>query len=814
MDDEQRYTAMTFGPGSYMVNGLFETGSWGEHVLVGRYSALGRRLTFELGLNHDYRQVTTYPFEDFVDGGVPWTNHYGHVNRKQIIIGNDVWIGCDVTILGGVRIGNGAVIGAGALVAKDVPPYAVVVGNPARIVKYRFDEETIRALQEIKWWNWPEEKIKANLLLMKDPTRFVAEFSVSHEDEPKDDILDRMRELREAGYCLYYFVPDFTSGEAVWRHVIDSYLEMYCASDKAALFLHRSGLMQQEEQWAQISVRLEERGADAPMLLAYDTREVFSIPVLREADVFITTKEDVSSQCVDYAADVGTVIRYGMDHETILFASDRGYAGDLRSQGIIKKGNGATKGSVCSAAVLSIPADLQCTYKKDKLECEIADYKARIRASVQGGQTENAMAGIRYIADVLYDYNQTYADMELEDALRRLRSLLSVREPAYEHSARQRIVFYDAFGFETRGLAAIYLRALSKMDADILYVTNAEAQGRISRLEEILSECHAQICYLEVPDTHTRRYELLCERMAAFRPTAGFLYTTPYDVSGILAFMRFEGAMKRYQINLTDHAFWLGVNAFDVCLEFRDFGAAVSRDHRGIAPDKLRKQPYYPIVDRNEPFAGYPVERTENDFIIFTGGFLYKSIDPEKTYYRLVGSVLAAFPQTKLWYAGYGDDTYLKELMAAYPGRVFHTEERPDLFQLLRHVDMYLNTSPQMGGLMTQYAALAGRPPFLLDPYADAAGLLLHEEELGVFFTNFEECRAALHRFVRDPAYRKELEERLKKYQLIITEDEFNENLEEILTRGTSRYPSRFPKIDMRFHDDLYRWRFIKNLPD
>ena len=320
MDDCQKHTAMTFGPGSYMVNGFFDCGAWGGHVLVGRYSALGHRMTFELGLNHDYRQVTTYPFEDFADGDVPQTNHYNHVNRKQIIIGNDVWIGCGVTILGGVRIGNGAVIGARAVVAKDVPPYAVVVGNPARVVKYRFDEETIRALQAIKWWNWPEEKIKANLPLLKDPVRFIAEFSVPSTDKPEDDILDTMRELQEAGYCLYYFVPDFESEEAVWQNVLLSYLRTYHAESRVGLLLVLQQSKDNSVQMAQIGEALSACGADAPLVFTHETEEAFSIPVLRQADVFITTKEDVSSQCVDYAADAGVVIRYGMDDAALLFA--------------------------------------------------------------------------------------------------------------------------------------------------------------------------------------------------------------------------------------------------------------------------------------------------------------------------------------------------------------------------------------------------------------------------------------------------------------------------------------------------------------
>ena len=80
--------------------------------------------------------------------------------RKPIKIGNDVFIGANVTILDGVTIGDGAVIGAGAVVSKDIPPYAVAVGSPIRILKYRFDEDTRNRLLALKWWNWDEERLK------------------------------------------------------------------------------------------------------------------------------------------------------------------------------------------------------------------------------------------------------------------------------------------------------------------------------------------------------------------------------------------------------------------------------------------------------------------------------------------------------------------------------------------------------------------------------------------------------------------------------------------------------------------------------
>ena len=162
-NDGQNSVLMTFGPGSYLMSGTIVYGVGERHVLVGRYSSLADGLTFNIGQNHNLHNITTYPFENLrcLKTG-DHQNHAAAVNRGQIIIGSDVWIGDNVCLMGGVRIGNGAVIGANAVVAKDIPPYAVAVGNPARVIKYRFDEETIRRLQKIKWWNWSAEKIETH----------------------------------------------------------------------------------------------------------------------------------------------------------------------------------------------------------------------------------------------------------------------------------------------------------------------------------------------------------------------------------------------------------------------------------------------------------------------------------------------------------------------------------------------------------------------------------------------------------------------------------------------------------------------------
>ncbi len=113
---------------------------------------------------HDYRKFTTHPFlydstYDIFEKGEIIDNHKFD---KELVIGSDVWIGCNATILRGCTIGDGAIIGANSLVNKDVPPYAIVAGCPAQIIKYRFDNKIIAKLLALKWWEWSIDKIRNN----------------------------------------------------------------------------------------------------------------------------------------------------------------------------------------------------------------------------------------------------------------------------------------------------------------------------------------------------------------------------------------------------------------------------------------------------------------------------------------------------------------------------------------------------------------------------------------------------------------------------------------------------------------------------
>jgi acetyltransferase-like isoleucine patch superfamily enzyme len=132
----------------------------GGKVVVGDFCSLGANLKVWVGAYHRTDWVTTYPFGHINEHIFNTFNGAGHpISKGDVIIGNDVWTGANVTIMSGVTIGDGAVIAANSHVVKNVEPYSIVGGNPAKLIRYRFTEEQIHHLLQIKWWNWPEDKI-------------------------------------------------------------------------------------------------------------------------------------------------------------------------------------------------------------------------------------------------------------------------------------------------------------------------------------------------------------------------------------------------------------------------------------------------------------------------------------------------------------------------------------------------------------------------------------------------------------------------------------------------------------------------------
>lgn len=137
----------------------------GDRLIIGKFCAIATGAKFIMnGANHRMSGFSAYPFNIFGNGWEKVTPKVGELPYKgDTVIGNDVWIGYEATIMPGVQVGDGAIIAAKSVVVKDVLPYTIVGGNPAKCIRQRFEKSTIQSLLEIAWWNWDIEKIMRNL---------------------------------------------------------------------------------------------------------------------------------------------------------------------------------------------------------------------------------------------------------------------------------------------------------------------------------------------------------------------------------------------------------------------------------------------------------------------------------------------------------------------------------------------------------------------------------------------------------------------------------------------------------------------------
>lgn len=168
-----RYPRYTVGTGTYGIPEVFEFGD--DTILrIGSYSSIAAGVKVLLGGEHRTDWLTTYPFPAMMKG-LEDIKDYAP-SKGDVVIGSDCWICADASILSGVTIGHGAIVAAGAVVTRDVPPFAVVGGNPCKFIRWRFDEDVREQLLQAAWWDWPMEEVKsvARMLSGSDLDGFLA----------------------------------------------------------------------------------------------------------------------------------------------------------------------------------------------------------------------------------------------------------------------------------------------------------------------------------------------------------------------------------------------------------------------------------------------------------------------------------------------------------------------------------------------------------------------------------------------------------------------------------------------------------------
>lgn len=328
LQDGKVFMALCVNEYSYIVglnvlSASLTTGDIGCHCIhVGKYSCLGDGVQFLADMSHDYHSLYMGVILEFaVPGqGVRSGQVLKRILRKgQILIGNDVWIGNGVTILGGVRVGDGAVIAAGSVVVKDVPPYAVVGGNPAKVIKYRFPEDVVTRLRRIGWWNWNSEMLSSR---KEDMQGEVAEFAYKYDCRPekyeRKSGLYVNRISQDTAVPLIVYFMDFDDEYPVYTNVISSFLRQ-CQGMKGELLLcydmENPEAAQQMEHL--IEVLQQHENLDV-MINVYGMTGEEEEQIISEADIYVTNRDSETMKRVEYADWYGVTVLSGVDIPLIL----------------------------------------------------------------------------------------------------------------------------------------------------------------------------------------------------------------------------------------------------------------------------------------------------------------------------------------------------------------------------------------------------------------------------------------------------------------------------------------------------------------
>ena len=446
--------------------------------------------------------------------------------------------------------------------------------------------------------------------------------------------------------------------------------------------------------------------------------------------------------------------------------------------------------------------------KKELIEMKLSKIKSRIIRLHKLNKIENCLALISVYCDLQYRFNQVYSDADIELLVSELSKEMLKSIINYK-SKRDTVLFYDGFGLDLRGWAVTYVKALNVLGYKVIYITSSKSKDRIPHIIDELGENNI-VEYINTRESYITWINDLFKLFLNYQPKSAFLYTTPNDVAGALVFNRFKDLVTRIQIDLTDHAFWLGINSVDYFLESRELGASLAIYERHVDKNSIIKIDSAPYINRDKYTEPLPFD-IESTPYIFTGGSLYKTLgDEHHLYYKIVDSLLTEFTDLFYLYAGSGDNTEIDKILKKYPNRAFLIGERPDFFRLIENSVFYLNSYPMFGGLMMRFAALAKKVPLTLKHEHDADGILENQNLLNIEFENIDDLLVEARKLITNNEYRES--QGLRVINNVITDEIFARNIYKIIEEQQSEYSfETINKIDTSEFQKEYVERFDLN---
>lgn len=415
-------------------------------------------------------------------------------------------------------------------------------------------------------------------------------------------------------------------------------------------------------------------------------------------------------------------------------------------------------------------------------------FKQKAQKCFDRGQYDNCLKYLAAACRTAYTFYIGFTEVKIESMLKDLGS--KIQKKGYL-GGKARCVFYDTFSQDAQGLTMQYVDAIIAAGWEMLYITEFGLDDpRSTRLKQTLID-YSQATVITVPKDKKgmAKAQFVYDAIVNYAPNMLFMHIHPSAVEAVTAFYALPKEIIRYQINLTDHAYWVGAGCVDYCFEFREYGASLSVGRRGISKDHVLLMPYYPMM-KETVFEGFP-EESEGRVRIFSGASLYKIIDENDTFFKLNKAILDANPNAITLFAGSGDMAILNSLIEKYglKGRFIPIGQRNDIFECYKHSDIYLSSFPQFGALMAQFAAHAGLPilayAYSISGVVEEVVCQKHKEK--ITFTDMDALVAEASHLVNDSDYRKLRGQAIK--DCVIGVEEFNQSFKESVITGRTQYP-------------------------
>lgn len=445
-------------------------------------------------------------------------------------------------------------------------------------------------------------------------------------------------------------------------------------------------------------------------------------------------------------------------------------------------------------------------YKKDDIE---NIYSILLQNAVRSYESKHFDDAIKYVISSVkwaYNFNNIYADPEAEGLLKSISEAI-VESRNIPSPIPNRCVLVDSFLIDNRGLSQQYLRAMIANNMDILVVfTNAGGSVGKDTLKEIQRYAKASILTFPKGTDYFEQTRHAVERIADFSPAHIFLHLIPWDMVALMACHAIKGS-KIYNINLTDHAYWMGASFIDYNLEFRPYGMTISFEKRGLRQEQLIGLPYYPIAPVKAEFAGLP-ELPADAVKVFTGGALYKMLGKDDIFFRIMDCVLCVSPNVYIMVAGFNHDNRFDEKCAAmkHGDRVIQIGVRRDIDEVFKRCDIYLGTYPMTGGLMSQYAAKHKRPIIAFHNEGDVMNAV--EEFVDYYgsgyksLSSFDELTVYASKLIHEEAFRVEEGNRL--HEGMMDEERFKNEFLSLISAGKTSFSWKKDNINYEAFFERY----------